>query len=191
MPTEKELMLAGEMYDPLDPELVRDRQRARRLAREYNATTETETELRAKMTREIFGTAGENAFMEPNFRCDYGYNIHVGKNFYANFDCVILDVCDVRIGDYCMMAPGVHIYTATHPLDPTERNSGREYAKPVTIGHNVWLGGRAVILPGVTIGDNVVVAAGAVVSRDVPPNTVVAGNPARVIRELKSDASHT
>lgn len=122
--------------------------------------------------------------MEPAFRCDYGYNIHVGDHFYANFDCVILDVCEVRIGDHCFMAPGVHIYTATHPIRPFERNSEVEFGKPVKIGHNVWLGGRAIVNPGVTIGDNVVVASGAVVTKDVPNNVVVGGNPAKIMKTI-------
>lgn len=124
------------------------------------------------------------AYIEPTFRCDYGYNIFLGNNFFANFDCVMLDVCPIRIGDNCMLAPGVHIYTATHPIDPVARNSGAELGKPVTIGNNVWIGGRAVINPGVTIGDNVVVASGAVVTKDVPDNVVVGGNPARIIKKL-------
>jgi maltose O-acetyltransferase len=185
MRTEKEKMLAGELYNPMDPELVRDRLTARRFAREYNATSEAEPEVRTAMLAKYFGTVCANIFIEPTFRCDYGYNIHVGDNFYANFDCVILDVCEVRIGINCFMAPGVHIYTATHPVHPQERCAGTEYGKPVTIGDNVWLGGRCVIVPGVTIGDNVVVAAGAVVVKDVPPNTVVGGNPARVIKEIQ------
>lgn len=183
--TEKELMLAGKMYDPLDPQLVQDREDARRRTREYNATLESEPALRQEMLSAMFGSIGKTITVETPFRCDYGYNIHVGENFYANFDCVILDVCEVRIGINCFVAPGVHIYTATHPVHPQERCSGREFGKPVTIGDNVWLGGRSVILPGVTIGDNVVVAAGAVVVKDVPPNVVVAGNPARIIREIE------
>lgn len=123
--------------------------------------------------------------MEPNLHVDYGYNIHVGNHFYANFNCTILDVCEVRIGDYCLMGPDVHIYTATHPLHPRERNTGAEYGKPVTIGNNVWIGGRAVINPGVTIGDNVVIASGSVVTKDVPDHMIVGGNPARIIREIE------
>src|SRR5699024_5481233 len=115
----------------------------------YNQTEETEGEKRLKLIKEMFGSTQENVFIEPDFRCDYGYNIHVGENFYANFGCVILDVCEVHIGNNCMLAPGVQIYTATHPLDPIERNSGLEFGKPVTMGDNVWIGGSSVINPGV------------------------------------------
>ena len=127
---------------------------------------------------------GREIWVESDFRCDYGCNIYVGENFFANFNCVILDVCEVRIGKNCMLAPSVHIFTATHPLDPDERNSGRELGKPVIIGDNVWIGGNATINPGVTIGDNAVIASGAVVTKDVAPNTVVGGNPARVLKEI-------
>ncbi|MBW7644110.1 sugar O-acetyltransferase [Geobacillus thermoleovorans] len=185
MKTEKEKMVAGHLYNPADPELVKERERARRLVRLYNETLETEYEKRTALLKELFGSTGERLFIEPNFRCDYGYNIHVGENFFMNFDGVILDVCEVRIGDHCFIGPGVYIYTATHPLDPHERNSGLEYGKPVVIGHNVWIGGRAVINPGVTIGDNAVIASGAVVTKDVPANAVVGGNPAKVIKWLK------
>lgn len=185
MLTEKERMIAGEMYDPADKDLTQDSEMARRKTRLYNATLENEMEKRVFMLKDLFGTAGKNLYAEPTFRCHYGYNIHVGENFFANFDCVILDVCEVRIGDNCMMAPGVHIYTATHPLNPHERNTMREYGKPINIGNNVWIGGRAIINPGVTIGDNAVIASGAVVTKDVPANVVVDGNPARVIKEIK------
>jgi maltose O-acetyltransferase len=184
MKTEKEKMLQGELYNPADPELVRDRERARRLTRLFNQTLETEYTRRTELLRELFGTTGDHSYIEPTFRCDYGYNIHIGENFYANFDCVILDVCEVRIGDNCLLGPGVHIYTATHPLDSYERISGVEYGKPVTIGNNVWIGGRAIINPGIRIGNNVVVASGAVVTKDVPDNVVVGGNPATIIRKL-------
>lgn len=185
MPTEKELMLAGEMYDPMDPEIVRDREVARRYMREYNTTLETDYSLRYEILSKLFGSIGKAATVEPTFKCDYGYNIHVGENFYANFDCVILDVCEVRIGINCFLAPGVHIYTATHPVHPQERCSGREFGKPVTIGDNVWLGGRSIVLPGVTIGDNAVIGAGAVVVKDVPPGVIVGGNPAGIIRPIE------
>lgn len=184
MKTEKEKMLAGKLYNAGDPELVNDRVNARRLTRLYNETLETDLESRTELLKTLFGSTGESLYIEPTFRCDYGSNIHVGENFYANFDCVFLDVCEIRIGDNCFVAPGVHIYTATHPLNAQERISGVEYGIPVTIGDNVWIGGRAVINPGVKIGNNVVVASGAVVTKDVPDNVVVGGNPARVIIEI-------
>src|SRR5699024_11494468 len=134
--------------------------------------------------RELLGGTVDVIYIVPTFLCDYCSNIYVGENFYANVDCVMLDVCEIRIGVNCMLAPGVHIYTATHPLHPVERNAGKEFGKPVTIGNNVWIGGRAVINPGVTVGDNAVIASGAVVTKDVPANVVVGGNPARVIREI-------
>ena len=184
MKSEKEKMISAELYDPGDNELERDRVNARRLTRMYNLTAETEANTRMKLVKELFGTTGDTIYVEPSFKCDYGYNIHVGENFYANFDCVILDVCEVRIGTNCLLAPGVHIYTATHPLNPNERNSGLEFGKPVTIGDNVWIGGRAIINPGIQIGNNAVIASGSVVTKDVPDNVVVGGNPARIIKVI-------
>lgn len=184
MKTEKQKMQDGELYMAWDPELTRERTYARRMTRMYNQTTEMDDELRVKILKELLGSTGTNLGMEPNIRFDYGYNIHVGENFYTNFDCTILDVCEVRIGDNCMFGPGVHVYTATHPVDPYERIKGPEYGKPVTIGNNVWVGGQAVINPGVTIGNNVVVASGAVVTKDIPDNMIVGGNPAKVIKEI-------
>lgn len=185
MSTEKEKMINGEMYRPDDQQLMNERTSARKMTREYNETTEEEWDKRSSLIKKLFGSAGKNVGVEPKFRCDYGYNIHVGENFFANFDCTILDVCEVRIGDNCMLAPGVNIYTATHPLDPDERNSGREFGKPVKIGNNVWIGGGAIINPGVTIGNNAVVASGAVVTKDIPDHVVVGGNPAKVIKTLQ------
>ncbi|KSU62706.1 acetyltransferase [[Bacillus] enclensis] len=184
MKTEKQKMMDGELYKPWDELLVKEREHARRLVRYFNATKETEYEERVDLIKQLFGSTGEKVYMEPNFRCDYGYNIHTGDNFFANFDCVILDVCEVRFGEHCMLAPGVHIYTATHPVHPYERIKGMEYGEPVVIGNNAWIGGGAIINPGVTIGDNVVVASGAVVTRDIPSNVVVGGNPARIIKEI-------
>ncbi|MBO7748140.1 acetyltransferase [Paenibacillus sp. MWE-103] len=186
--TEKEKMLSGELYQAADPVLTKDRLNARRLTRLYNQTLETEHEERQAILRELFGSTGRSLYVEPTIRCDYGYNLHVGENFYANFDCVFLDVCEIRIGDNCFLAPGVHIYTATHPLEAEPRVSGAEFGKPVTIGRNVWIGGRAVINPGVKIGDNAVIASGAVVTKDVPDNVVVGGNPARVIKPIDNGA---
>ena len=153
MTSETEKMLNGELYDASDPELVAEREATRARTREYNETAADEREKRRELLGELFGSVGDDCVVEPPFRCDYGDNIHVGENFYANFDCVILDVCDVRIGRNCKLGPGVHIYTATHPLDPDERAEGAEYGKPVTVGENVWVGGQAVLNPGVTVGD--------------------------------------
>lgn len=185
--TEKEKMLAGELYDESDALLTRERVNARRLCRLFNTTVETEGHKRKALLKELFGSTGENIHIEQNFRCDYGYNIHVGENFYANFSCVMLDTCDIRIGANCFLAPGVHIYTATHPIDPAMRNQGVKFGKPVTIGDNVWIGGRAIINPGVTIGNNVVVAAGAVVTKDIPDNIVVGGTPAVFIKHVNPE----
>ncbi|WP_090795297.1 maltose acetyltransferase domain-containing protein [Pelagirhabdus alkalitolerans] len=185
MMTEKEKMINGEMYAPGDPELVKDRQFIREQVYQYNHTKPDEKEKRLELLKNMLGTTGDHLSMEPNVRFDYGYNIHVGENFMANFDCTILDVAPVKIGDNCMLAPGVQIYTATHPLDPTERNSGYEFAKPIEIGDNVWIGGSAVINPGVTIGNDVVIASSAVVTKDVPDAVVVGGNPAKIIKKIE------
>jgi maltose O-acetyltransferase len=187
--SEKARMLAGDRYDPSDPELVADRERARKLTRRFNDTDPGETDERAALLSDLLGSVGGDCHVEPPFRCDYGYNIHVGENFYANFDCVVLDVCRVEIGRNCMVGPGVHIYTATHPLDASERVEGPEYGEPVTVGDDVWIGGRAVLNPGVTVGDEAVVGSGAVVTEDVPAGAVVRGNPATVVKELDADYS--
>ena len=148
MTTEKEKMLSGDRYDADDPQLVAERERARDLTRRYNDTTASDREERRALLAELFGSLGDDCEVEPPFRCDYGYNIHVGENFYANFDCVVLDVCRVDVGENCQLGPGVHVYTATHPLDASERVAGPEYGNPVTLGDNVWVGGRATIDPG-------------------------------------------
>jgi maltose O-acetyltransferase len=163
--TEKEKMIAGELYQAFGEELFGERQHAKRLCRRFNETTEEQMTERDAILRQLLGSCGPNAFIEPPFRCDYGYNLHVGRNFYANFDFIVLDSCEVRIGDNCMIALRVSIFTATHPLDAATRTSGLEFAKPVTIGHNVWIGGHAVINPGVTLGDNVVGRGGGVEGR--------------------------
>ena len=185
MRTEKDKMISGDLYIASDELLVKERLNARRLTRLYNNTLETEIEKRTEILRELLGSMGNNIYIEPTLKCDYGYNINVGENFYANFDTVILDVCPVNIGKNVFLAPGVHIYIATHPLNAEERNSGAEFGKPVTIGDSVWIGGRAVICPGVTIGNNVVIAAGAVVTKDIPNNVLVGGNPAKIIKTIE------
>lgn len=183
--TEKEKMLAGQGYLAFDEELVKERNRSRTLTRIYNSTIETDMEERTNILKELFGSTGENIYIEPNLRCDYGYNIHVGENFYANFDCVLLDICEIRIGDNAMLAPNVQLYTAYHPIDAKSRISGLEYGAPITIGNNVWIGGGSIVNPGVTIGDNVVIGSGSVVTKDIPSNTVAVGNPCKVIKNIK------
>ncbi len=182
--TEKAKMLAGELYRSLDPELVADTERAQRLVAQYNATPGEATEIRLALLHQLFGSLGDGAVIRPLFACDYGYNIRLGRNVFINFNCVFLDCASIEIGDNLQMGPAVQIYTATHPLEADVRRSGLEYARPVSIGHDVWIGGGAIILPGVTIGDRSVIGAGSVVVHDVPAAKVVAGNPARIIREL-------
>ncbi|MDC3412028.1 sugar O-acetyltransferase [Terrihalobacillus insolitus] len=183
--SEKQKMLDGDLYHPSDPQLVEEKARARKLTRAFNETPESKLKKREEIIKSLFGSTGSNLYMESNFHCDYGYNIHIGENFYANYDCVMLDGGTITIGDNSMIAPGVHIYTAGHPMDPTERSTGIEYTKPVVIGDNVWIGGRSVINPGVTVGNNVVVASGSVVTKDIPDNAVVAGVPTKVIKYIK------
>ncbi len=185
--TQKERMLAGLVYKVMDPELRKEHHRAKSLTRQLNETTELEEDRRRELVQELFGSAGAGAYIEPPFYCDYGIHTTVGKNFYANYNCVILDVCPVTIGDNVMLAPNVGIYAASHPIDPEVRASGLECGRPVTIGDHVWIGGNAVICPGVTIGNNVVIGAGAVVCGDIPDNVVAAGNPCRVIREITEE----
>lgn len=184
MKTEKEKMIAGLLYDPADTVLSNDRLQARRLTKLYNETAEDEQEKRRRILEQLLGSVGTNVNIQPSLKVDYGYNIYLGNNFFANFDCIMLDVCPIHFGDNCLLGPGVHIYTAAHPLDPTERNSGREFGKSVTIGNNVWIGGGAIINPGVTIGDGAVIASGAVVTKKVLPHVVVGGNPAKVIKKI-------
>jgi maltose O-acetyltransferase len=185
MPTEWEKMLAGELYDPLDPELVAARDRARDLCQDLNATREGQREERRRILRELFGAGGDDVWMQPPFFCDYGTNIRLGTKCFFNFNCVVLDVCLVTIGDYTLFGPAVQIYTATHPLD-AELRRRQEFGKPVTIGSDVWVGGGAIILPGVTIGSRCVIGAGSVVTRDIPDGVFAAGNPCRVVRAIGS-----
>ena len=183
--TEKEKMIAGELYFANDPELVSDRMFARSQSQIINQAESAE--LRSQLLKETFGRTGKKIYMEPVINFDYGYNIFVGENFYANFNCTFLDVSTIEIGDNCMFAPNVQLYTATHPLHPVKRNSGLEYAKPIKIGNNVWLGGGVIVTPGVTLGDNVVVGAGSVVTKSFPDNVVIAGNPARIIKAVEEE----
>ncbi len=182
--TEFEKMIKGEMYNDRDEELVKLRFNARILTEQFNSTSISELDKRTEILKKLFGKTGENIYIEPTFNCDYGCNIFVGENFYMNYNCVILDVCRVTIGKNCFIAPQVGIYTATHPVDPKLRTSGVEFGKPVTIGDNCWIGGHATINPGVTLGDNVVVASGSVVTKSFGSNVVIGGNPAKIIRDI-------
>lgn len=178
-------MLAGELYDPLDQQLVDDRLRTRLLIKELNDSREDQAEERMRILKELIPMAGEGLWLQPPFYCDYGYNMVLGEKVFFNFNCVVLDVAEVKIGSRTLFGPNVQIYTATHPVDPVERASGVEYAKPISIGEDVWVGGSAVICPGVTIGNRCVIGAGSVVTRDIPDDVFAAGNPCRVIRSIK------
>ncbi len=181
--TEKEKMLAGEVYNCLAPDLAAEREKTKELLRLHNLT-EAVPERQTILGR-LLGQIGRHSIIEPPFYCAYGQSIYVGDHVYLNVLCTILDCNEVHIGDHVMMGPGVQIYTAAHLLQAEARNQGWEEAKPIVIEDNVWLGDSAILLPGVRIGPNAVVGAGAVVPRSVPANTVVAGNPARVIREIE------
>src|SRR5437660_10107558 len=183
MRTEKAKMLAGELYDPLDPELVRARDRARDLCQDLNATRERDQEARRRILTELFSKGGESVWMQPPCFCDYGSNILLGERVFFNFNCVVLDVCRVVIGDYTLFGPAVQVYTATHPMNAALRRK-QEFAKPITIGSDVWVGGGAIICPGVTIGSKSVIGAGSVVTRDIPGGMFAAGNPCRVVRAI-------
>jgi maltose O-acetyltransferase len=184
--TEQEKMLAGELYDALDPELVLARDRARDLCQDLNATREREQNDRRRILMELFGSGGDSVWMQPPFFCDYGSNIHLGERVYFNFNCVVLDVCEVRIGDFTFCGPAVQIYTATHPMSAGLRRT-QEFGRPISIGSDVWVGGGAIVCPGVTIGAKTVIGAGSVVTRDIPDSVFAAGNPCRVIRRITED----
>jgi maltose O-acetyltransferase len=183
MPSERDRMLAGELYDPLDPELAAARERARDLCQALNATPEGRQDERRRILRDLFGRGGDSVWMQPPFFCDYGSNIELGERVFFNFNCVVLDVCPVRIGSFTLFGPAVQIYTPMHPMDARLRRE-REFGKPVEIGSDVWVGGAAIILPGVRIGSRAVIGAGSVVTRDVPEGVFAAGNPCRVVRDI-------
>jgi maltose O-acetyltransferase len=180
--TEREKMLAGELYRASDPALAAESARADRLLRAYNATTAADGALRATLLGELLGSVGADVVVRPPFYCDYGYNVHLGRGTFLNYNCVLLDVGRIEIGALCQIGPAVQIYAADHPRDPALRRQGLESGKPVSIGSNVWIGGAAIILPGITIGDDAIIGAGSVVTRDVAPGVTVAGNPARPLR---------
>ncbi len=183
MASEREKMLAGELYNPLDPELTQARDRARNLCQDLNATREADQAERRRILQSLFGAGGDDVWMQPPFFCDYGSNIRLGKKCFFNFNCIVLDVCEVTIGDHTLFGPAVQIYTATHPMNAELRRQ-QESGKPITIGSDVWVGGGAIICPGVKVGSRAVIGAGSVVTRDIPEGVFAAGNPCRVIREI-------
>ena len=184
MPSEKEKMLHGEMYDSMDDTLVRERRHARQLLLQLNSLPESHLDEIHRLRRELLPNAAEDFWIERPFFCDYGYNLYVGRNTFFNYNCVVLDVCRVTIGAHVLVGPAAQIYTATHPMSADRRRAGLEYGKSVSIGDDCWIGGGAIICPGVRIGSGSVIGAGAVVTQDVPDGVLVAGNPARVTRRL-------
>ena len=182
--TEKDKMLSGELYNGADKILVEERNRAYNLCFEYNSLNKNYSDRRNEIIKELLGKIGENFNIESDFRCDYGYNIEIGENFYSNYNLVILDVNKIKFGDNVFIGPNCSFYTAGHPIESEIRNLGLEYGKSITVGNNVWFGGNVVVLPGITIGDNVTIGAGSVVTKDVESNSVIAGNPAKVIRKI-------
>lgn len=188
MRTEREKMLTGEHYDASDTELVIARERARELCQALNATRERESAARRGILIELLGSGGDSVGIQPPFYCDYGTNIRLGQRVYFNFNCIVLDVCPVTIGDFTMFGPAVQIYTALHPMDAQQRRT-LEYGKPVEIGSDTWVGGGAIICPGVRVGSGCVIGAGSVVTRSIPDGVFAAGNPCRVIRVIHDTAT--
>jgi len=184
MKSEKEKMLEGSLYDSSDKVLMSERDYAKDLIYEFNHTRPNKRNKKDKILKELLNLKG-SCFIEAPFYCDYGYNIEVGDHFYANHGCIILDVNQVKIGEHVMLGPNVQIYTATHPVNPTERLTGKEYAKSISIGDNVWIGGGTIICPGVKIGNNVTIGAGSVVTKDIPDSVIAVGNPCKIIKEIK------
>lgn len=182
MASEKEKMLAGALYDPGDPEIQADQAATKAWLVRYNASLAAPPAERRRLLVERFAAVGEGAVIRPPFHCDYGYNISLGAGAFLNFNCVILDVCEVVIGDKTQIGPGVQLVAADHPREEALRDAGLEFAKPIRIGRNAWIGSAAIVLPGVTIGEGAVIGAGSIVTRDVPAGATVAGNPARILR---------
>jgi maltose O-acetyltransferase len=183
MASERDKMLGGELYDPMDAELVDGRTRARDLCQALNASRDADAHQRRRLLAALFARGGDSVWMQPPFHCDYGSNIELGERVFFNFNCVVLDVCTVRIGDFTLFGPAVQILTPMHPMNAALRRR-EEYGKPIEIGSDVWVGGGAIILPGVRIGARAVIGAGSVVTRDVPDGVFAAGNPCRVIRPI-------
>jgi acetyltransferase-like isoleucine patch superfamily enzyme len=184
---EKEKMLNGKPYKSFGSELLNERQYAKELIFDFNSLRPSEIDERNDIIKKLFGKTVKNFFIEPPFRCDYGYNIEIGENFYSNYNCIILDCAKVTIGDNVLFAPNVSLYTAGHPVHHELRNAEYEYAFPITIGNNVWVGGNTVINAGVSIGDNCVIGSGSVVTKDISANTIAVGNPCRILREITDE----
>lgn len=182
--TEKEKMLSGMLYDADDETLVNDRLKCKEMCFDFNNLRPSQVDERTALIKKILGSTGEKIWIEPDFWCDYGYNITVGENFYANHNLVILDCIKVEFGKNCFIAPNCSFYTPNHPLDAEQRNSGMEIEKPIKVGDNVWIGGNTTVLPGVRIGDNTVIGAGSVVTKDIPSGVVAVGNPCKVLRKI-------
>lgn len=189
MPSEKEKMLGGELYNPLDLQLRGERRDARLLFEALNASRDDQGKQRRQLIRKLIPEGGQTAWIQPPFFCDYGYNITLGENVFFNFNCVVLDVAKVTIGARTLFGPAVQIYTASHPMDAKQRSTGLELGLPITIGEDAWIGGGAILCPGVTIGDRTVIGAGSVVTKNIPSDVFAAGNPCRVIRESKGSES--
>ncbi|UZH55371.1 sugar O-acetyltransferase [Salinimicrobium tongyeongense] len=187
MKTEKEKMLAGEPYQAFDPVLVAERQAVKEHIFKFNNLPPSEVEKRNEILKQLLGSMGDNYYFEPPFRCDYGYNIEIGDNFYTNYNLVVLDCAKVSIGDSVLIGPNVGIFTAGHPLHHEIRIQEWEHAYPISIGNKVWIGGQVVINPGVSIGENSVIGSGSVVTKDIPSNVFAAGNPCRVIRAITEE----
>lgn len=188
MKSEKDKMLAGELYNAYDEQLSKERKNTRLLIKQLNDSRDDQENERKLILNELIPNAGEGLIIQPPFYCDYGTNIEIGENVFFNFNCVVLDVMTVKIGSRTLFGPNVQIYTATHPLDYKERASGLEYAKPIKIGEDVWIGGSSVICPGVTIGNRTVIGAGSVITKDIPSDVFAAGNPCKIIRYLKEES---
>lgn len=186
MKSEQEKMVAGELYNPFDPQLTANRQRARLLLKALNDTRADQLEERTRLMRELIPMMGRDVWIEPPFYCDYGSNITLGDQVYFNFNCVVLDVAPVQVGSQVLFGPGVHLYTATHPLSATVRRQGLELGAPIEIGDDVWLGGGVIVCPGVQIGARSVIGAGSVVTKEIPAGVLAVGNPCRVIRPIEA-----
>ncbi|MBW9158422.1 MULTISPECIES: sugar O-acetyltransferase [Clostridium] len=185
--TEKEKMIGGKAYKAFGEELSSERQAAKEMTFDYNSLRPSEGNKQKEILKKLLGVVRNDFYIEPPFRCDYGYNISIGENFYSNYNCTILDCAKVTIGDNVMFAPNVSLFTAGHPIHFEPRNAGLEYAFPINIGNNVWLGGGVIVNPGITIGDNVVIGSGSVVTKDIPPNSIAVGNPCKVIGQISEE----